>query len=140
MKMINGINHENNLKYIQKSDKVNINIIHTIDLNFVDKDITLYKLKKQINQKLFLKEEEYNLYINGNDITNLSKKTLINELIDQYKDNKIIIKSDKNIFDIQKQINDYNNFLSEKINSKEKEIQLLKNQQESLLKDLNELM
>ena len=138
MKMINGINHENNLKYIQKSDKVNINIIHTIDLNFVDKDITLYKLKKQINQKLFLKEEEYNLYINGNDITNLSKKTLINELIDQYKDNKIIIKSDKNIFDIQKQINDYNNFLLEKINSKEKEIQLLKNQQESLINDLNE--
>ena len=138
--MVNRFNHENNPKNIQKSDKVKIYIIHTIDLNFVDKDITLYKLKKQINQKLFLKEEEYNLYINGNDITNLSKKTLINELIDQYKDNKIIIKSDKNIFDIQKQINDYNNFLSEKINSKEKEIQLLKNQQESLLKDLNELM
>ena len=138
MKMVNGKNYENNLKYIQKSDKVNINIIHTIDLNFVDKDITLFRLKKQINQKLFLKEEEYNLYINGNDITNLSKKTLINELIDQYKDNKIIIKSDKNIFDIQKQINDYNNFLLEKINSKEKEIQLLKNQQESLINDLNE--
>ena len=138
MKMINGINHENNLKYIQKSDKVNINIIHTIDLNFVDKDITLFRLKKQINQKLFLKEEEYSLFIDENDITNLSKKTLINELIDQYKDNKIIIKSDKNIFDIQKQINDYNNFLLEKINSKEKEIQLLKNQQESLINDLNE--
>ena len=138
--MVNRFNHENNSKNIQKSDKVKIYIIHTIDLNFVDKDITLFRLKKQINQNLFLKEEEYNLYINGNDITNLSKKTLINELIDQYKDNKIIIKSDKNIFDIQKQINDYNNFLSEKINSKEKEIQLLKNQKESLLKDLNELM
>ena len=138
MKMVNGFNHENNSNNIQKSDKVNINIIHTIDLNFVDKDITLFRLKKQISQKLFLKEEEYSLFIDENDITNLSKKTLINELIDQYKDSKIIIKSDKNIFDIQKQINDYNNFLSEKINSKEKEIQLLKNQQESLINDLNE--
>ena len=136
--MVNRFNHENNSKNIQKSDKVKIYIIHTIDLNFVDKDITLFRLKKQINQKLFLKEEEYSLFIDENDITNLSKKTLISELIDRYKDNKIIIKSDKNIFDIQKQINDYNNFLSEKINSKEKEIQLLKNQQESLINDLNE--
>ena len=102
--------------------------------------MTLYKFKKEINKNLFLKEEEYFLFIKDTDITNLPKKTLIQELINKYKDNKIIMKSYKNIFDIQKQLKNYDNFLSEKILQKNNEIQSLQNEQEKITKELKDFI
>ena len=144
METVNGvktkINFNTKKNNDQDSDKVKINIIYTINIDSSNKDMTLYKFKKEINKNLFLKEEEYFLFIKDTDITNLPKKTLIQELINKYKDNKIIMKSYKNIFDIQKQLKNYDNFLSEKILQKNNEIQSLQNEQEKITKELKDFI
>ena len=144
METVNGVKTKMNCSTKksndQDSDKVKINIIYTINIDSSNKDMTLYKFKKEINKNLFLKEEEYFLFIKDTDITNLPKKTLIQELINKYKDNKIIMKSYKNIFDIQKQLKNYDNFLSEKILQKNNEIQSLQNEQEKITKELKDFI
>ena len=144
METVNGVKTKMNFNTKknndQDSDKVKINIIYTINIDSSNKDMTLYKFKKEINKNLFLKEEEYFLFIKDTDITNLPKKTLIQELINKYKDNKIIMKSYKNIFDIQKQLKNYDNFLSEKILQKNNEIQSLQNEQEKITKELKDFI
>ena len=144
METVNGIKTKMNYTTKKNNDqdfnKVKVNIMYTINFDSSNKDMTLYKFKKEINKNLFLKEEEYFLFIKENDITNLPKKTLIQEIINKYKDNKIIMKSYKNIFDIQKQLSNYDNFLSQKLLKKNNEIQSLEHEQENITKELKEFI
>ena len=45
----------------------------------------------------------------------------------------------KNIFDIQDQVNEYENFLKRTISLKDKDMELLNSEHEKLLKDLNSI-
>ena len=50
------------------------------------------------------------------------------------------MKSYKNIFDIQKQLSNYDNFLSQKLLKKNNEIQSLEHEQENITKELKEFI
>ena len=113
--------------------------IFDFNIKDINSQYTLCVLKKYINKKFNIKEFEYDLLINENQINNLPDNTQILYLFKKYNTNKIIIKSFKNIFDIYKSLNDYENHLMKSISLKENEIELLKKEYENLKNDLENI-
>ena len=103
-------------------------------------NITLSDLRKEINKQYFLNENEYELLFGEKTLDkNISNDFSISDIINKYKDNKITIKTCKNIFDIQKQINNYEFFLENKIQKKKDEIKLLDIEYSDFIKGLNSI-
>ena len=113
--------------------------IFDFNIKDINSQYTLFELKKYINKKFNIREFEYDLLINENQINNLPDNTQILYLFKKYNTNKIIIKSFKNIFDIYKSLNDYENHLMKSISLKENEIELLKKEYENLKNDLENI-
>jgi len=123
----------------EKYDKLDFKLISTYNLiiNHSDINMTISELRTQINKNYSLKENEYQLLIGNYSINTLSNDTLVVDLLNKYKDNNIIIKTHKNIYDLQKQIIDYENFLTKNILIKNDEISSLNSEYENIIKDLN---
>lgn len=128
----------NNLEE-EKYDKFDFKLISTYNLiiNHSDINMTISELRKQINKNYSLKENEYQLLIGNYSINNLSNDTLVVDLLNKYKDNNIIIKTHKSLYDLQKQINDYENFLTKNILIKSDEISSLNSEYKNIINDLN---
>ena len=97
---------------------------------------TLLDLKEYIKTKFHFQDYEYELYIGENSINHFPNDINILYLLNEYNDNKFIIKSFKNIFDINNEINKYDTFLTNNISLKEDEINLLNEEYKSMLEDL----
>ena len=123
----------------EKYDKLDFKLISTYNLiiNHSDINMTISELRTQINKNYSLKENEYQLLIGNYSINTLSNDTLVVDLLNKYKDNNIIIKTHKNIYDLQKQIIDYENFLTKNILIKNDEISSLNSEYENIINDLN---
>ena len=134
----NIINVENNLKDfpVLKTKLITI-------FEFVKKDFnlneTLLDLKKYINVKFHIQDYEYELYIGENLVSNFPPDTLVSNLLNKYNINKITIKAYKSIYDIQIELNNYENFLTKNISLKENEISLLKKEYEYIKQDLKNI-
>ena len=102
-------------------------------------NITLNDLIKNINLKFHLEEHEYELYIDNNFIYNLPPNTLLIDLFNKYQSNNVKIKTFKNIFDVLKEMNNYEQFLINKIQLKEKEIDSLNKEYKSIIEELQNL-
>ena len=134
----NIINVENNLKDfpVLKTKLITI-------FEFVKKDFnlneTLLDLKKYINVKFHIQDYEYELYIGENLVSNFPPDTLVSNLLNKYNINKITIKAFKSIYDVQIELNNYENFLTKNISLKENEISLLKKEYEYIKQDLKNI-
>lgn len=116
-----------------------LTFIYDLVISNQNRNMTLSQIKALIRKNYSLKENEYKLFIGNNSVNNLSNSTSIKDLLNLYKDNKIIIKTFKYIIDIQKEINDYERFLNNKILLKSEEIKLLNTEYENILKDLKSI-
>ena len=116
-----------------------LTFIYDLVISNQNRNMTLSQIKALIRKNYSLKENEYKLSIGNNSVNNLSNSTSIKDLLNLYKDNKIIIKTFKYIIDIQKEINDYERFLNNKILLKSEEIKLLNTEYENILKDLKSI-
>lgn len=130
-------NKENNQKIIEK--KIKINFVHEVSIKIEDKNLTVLDIRKQISKKLLLKANEYELFISNYKLEDVHNKMLIFNLFNQFKTNIFIIRSFKNIFDIQKQLKEYDTFLSNKLIEKEEEIKNFNAEYQKLVDDLNNL-
>ena len=97
---------------------------------------TLLDLKEYIKTKFHFQDYEYELYIDEYSINHFPNDIQILYLLNEYNDNKFIIKSFKNIFDINNEINKYDTFLTNNISLKEDEINLLNEEYKNMLEDL----
>ena len=116
-----------------------LTFIYDLVISNQNRNMTLSQIKALIRKNYSLKENEYKLSIGNNSVNNLSNSTSIKDLLNLYKDNKIIIKTFKYIIDIQKEINDYERFLNNKILLKSEEIKLLNTEYENIIKDLKSI-
>ena len=116
-----------------------LTFIYDLVISNQNRNMTLSQIKALIRKNYSLKENEYKLFIGNNSVNNLSNSTSIKDLLNLYKDNKIIIKTFKYIIDIQKEINDYERFLNNKILLKSEEIKLLNTEYENIIKDLKSI-
>ena len=116
-----------------------LTFIYDLVISNQNRNMTLSEIKALIRKNYSLKENEYKLFIGNNSVNNLSNSTSIKDLLNLYKDNKIIIKTFKYIIDIQKEINDYERFLNNKILLKSEEIKLLNTEYENIFKDLKSI-
>ena len=130
----NNINSKNNDKF-----KLKIFFIYDLKLMIKDKKMNISDLKYQINKSYSIQDNEYELYIGETCINYMPNDTPILNILNDHKVKKIRIKSCRNIFDIQDQINEYENFLIRTISLKDEDIALLNNEHENLLKDLNNI-
>ena len=122
------------------SEKIKAKIIFKYDQKIISTPkFTLSELKDEINKAYSIQENEYYLLIDENNITDLPNDTDINTLLAKFNEKKIVIKSFKNIFDIEKQLNDYENILSKQISIRNDEINLLKIEYEKIMQDLNNI-
>ena len=98
------------------NDKIKANIIFTYDItiDIQNPNYTLLDLKHNINKSYSIQENEYYLLIGEKEINNLPNDTCIHTLLKKYNESKITIKSYKNSFDIEKQLNDYEKILEKK--------------------------
>jgi len=129
-----NVNSRNNNKLHMK-----LFLIYDIKLIVKDKKMNISDLKQEINKSYSVQDDEYDLYIGETCINNLPNDSPILNILNDHKDNKIRIKSEKNIFDIQDQVNKYENFLKRTISLKDKDMELLNSEHEKLLKDLNSI-
>ena len=129
-----NVNSRNNNKLHMK-----LFLIYDLKLIVKDKKMNISDLKQEINKSYSVQDDEYDLYIGETCINNLPKDSPILNILNDHKDNKIRIKSEKNIFDIQDQVNEYENFLKRTISLKDKDMELLNSEHEKLLKDLNSI-
>ena len=139
--MENSKSPSNNYIISSSNKKIKAKIIFKYDqkLEISTPKFTLSDLKAEINKAYSIQENEYYLLIGENNITDLPNDTDINTLLTKYNEKKIVIKSFKNIFDIEKQLNDYENILSKQISIKNDEINLLKIECEKIMQDLNDI-
>ena len=125
---------------IEKEKKYTLKTKITIKFDLLNEEfnsnIALSDLKKHINTKFHIQENEYRLLIGESLISDISNDTLVSSLLYKYKENNIIIKTYKNIIDVKKDLINYENILSKKISSKEEEIKLLVAENEKLKDDL----
>ena len=122
------------------SNDIKINLAYIYDINVkITEKMTLNELIVEINKNYFLSEDEYEILIGENVISNVSNNTLVLKLLEKYKSNNIKIKTFKNIFDLQNQLNSYDNFLSKNISLKTDDIKLLKEEYSNILNDLNNI-
>ena len=132
-----GIGNDNNVN----NDKLKLKLLFIYDLNLVikDKKMNISDLKYQINKSYSIQDDEYELFIGETCISNMPNDTPILNILNDHKVDKIRIKSFKNLFDIQDQVNEYENFLKRTISLKDEEMALLNNETEKLLQDLNSI-
>ena len=130
----NNVNSKNNDKL-----KVKLLFIYDLKLMIKDKKMNISDLKYQINKNYSIQDDEYDLFIGETCINDIPNDSSILNILNDHKANKIRIKSFRNIFDIQDQINEYENFLIRTISLKDEDITLLNNEHEKLLKDLNNI-
>ena len=137
---INSIGNDNNVNR-KNTDKLKLKLLFIYDLKLMlkDKKMNISDLKYQINKSYSIQNDEYELYIGETCINDMPNDTPILNILNENKVNKIRIKSCRNLFDIQDQINEYENFLIRTISLKDEDIALLNNEIEKLLKDLNNI-
>ena len=130
----NNVNSKNNDKF-----KLKLLFIYDLKLMIKDKKMNISDLKYQINKNYSIQDDEYDLYIGETCINDMPNDSPILNILNDHKDNKIRIKSCRNVFDIQDQINEYENYLIRTISLKDENMALLNNEHEKLLKDLNNI-
>ena len=127
----------------EKKKKYTLKAKITIKFDLLSKkfnsNMTVFDLKNYVNIKFHIQEFEYEISIGETPINNVSNDTLIASLINKYNVNNIIVKSYKSILDVNKELTNYENFLSKKISFKEEEIKLLSLENEKLKQDLNNI-
>ena len=123
-----------------KEEKVvlKINFKHDTKINFPN-EATLLALKTQISKNFLIREDEYELFLGDVSLSKMSNKTTLQSLVEQYKSTNFNIKSYKNIFDLKKQLVDYNEFLDKNIKIKEDEIISFKENLQKLQNELKEI-
>ena len=137
---INSISNGNDNNVNSKNtDKLKLKLLFIYDLKLMlkDKKMNISDLKYQINKSYSIQNDEYELYIGETCINDMPNDTPILNILNENKVNKIRIKSCRNLFDIQDQINEYENFLIRTISLKDEDIAMLNNEHEKLLQDLN---
>ena len=107
-------------------------------MNFPN-EATLLDLKTQISKNFLIREDEYELFLGDVSLSKMSNKTTLQSLVEQYKSTNFNIKSYKNIFDLKKQLVDYNEFLDKNIKIKEDEILSFKENLQKLQNELKEI-
>ena len=127
----------NNIKIDSSLIKTHIIFINEIKINGLSSDFSLLSLKTYINNKYSLQEYEYEVFIGENNINNYPDTTLILFLLNKYKANSITIKTYKNAFDAQNQLNDYEQFLEKQISLKDEDIKSISLEGKKLMDDLN---
>ena len=128
-----NINKETNNDVI-----LHLNLKCDIKLNLSDKT-TLTNIRAIINQKCFMGDDEYEIYIKDNKIDSEPNSANVLKLLEKYKSNVIYIKTKKNIFDLYNQLNIYDNFLTKNISLKTNEIAILKTEIENIKNDLDNI-
>ena len=136
----NNINKVHNQKESNSIFKSKI----IIKYDFAIKDssnsnMTLLDLKKEINKKFNIKEDEYELFIGEHSLKLLSNEISIVSLLNKYKINNIKIQSYKTILDSKRDIINYENILTKKISLKDDEIKMLNVEYENIKEDLNNI-
>lgn len=128
------------MENLTKEDEVIVktNFTHKINLNF-PKEATVFDLKSQISKNFLIREDEYELFLGDKPILATNNKTSLSTLTEEYHSTDFNIKSYKNIFDLKKQLVDYNEFLDKNIQQKEQEINNFKNNLDQLINELKEL-
>ena len=128
-----NINKETNNDVI-----LHLNLKYDIKLNLSDKT-TLTNIRAIINQKCFMGDDEYEIYIKDNKIDSEPNSANVLKLLEKYKSNVIYIKTKKNIFDLYNQLNIYDTFLTKNISLKTNEIAILKTEIENIKNDLDNI-
>ena len=128
-----NINKETNNDVI-----LHLNLKYDIKLNLSDKT-TLTNIRAIINQKCFMGDDEYEIYIKDNKIDSEPNSANVLKLLEKYKSNVIYIKTKKNIFDLYNQLNIYDTFLTKNISLKTNEISILKTEIENIKNDLDNI-
>ena len=105
----------------------------------ISEKMSLSELKNEIRKNYFISDDEYEILIGEKNINKESNNTTVFKLFEKYKSNDINIKTNKNIFDLQNQLNIYDNFLTKKISLKSDEINFLSKEIENLKNDLNSI-
>lgn len=134
IKIINDKNIDNNIVI-----KTRIAFIYDLSIKINDPKMTISDIKEQISKNYSIQENEYELLIGEKSLNNIPNSTHILEVLNKYKDNKIKIKSFKNIFDIKKQLTFYDDFLSKNILLKDNDIKLLNSEHEKIKEDLKNI-
>ena len=105
--------------------EIKLDIIYEFILKESGLNMTLLDLKKYINFNFHLNENEYALYIGDKNISNLPQETLISNIINKNNINNIKIKTFKTIFDVNKELDKYEKFLTNNISLKNDDINRL---------------
>ena len=135
---INEINDEND------DDKNNmleikLDIIFEFILKEFGLNMTLLDLKNYINTNFHLNENEYALYIDKKNISNLPQETLISNIINKNNTNNINIKTFKTIFDVNKELDEYEKFLTNNISLKNDDINMLIKEYNDIKEEFNNI-
>ena len=136
---INNINKGLNQKESNSIFKSKILIKYDFAIKDSNTNMTLLDLKKEINKKFNIKEDEYELFIGEHSLKLLSNEIPIVSLLNKYKINNIKIQSYKTILDSKRDIINYENILSKKISLKDDEIKMLNVEYEKIKEDLNNI-
>ena len=135
----NNINKGHNQKESNSIFKSKIIIKYDFAIKDSNTNMTLLDLKKEINKKFNIKEDEYELFIGEHSLKLLSNEIPIVSLLNKYKINNIKIQSYKTILDSKRDIINYENILSKKISLKDDEIKMLNVEYEKIKEDLDNI-
>lgn len=135
----NNINKGHNQKESNSIFKSKIIIKYDFAIKDSNSNMTLLDLKKEINKKFNIKEDEYELFIGEHSLKLLSNEIPIVSLLNKYKINNIKIQSFKTIIDSKRDIINYENILSKKISLKDDEIKMLNVEYEKIKEDLDNI-
>jgi len=134
-----NINKGHNQKESNSIFKSKIIIKYDFAIKDSNSNMTLLDLKKEINKKFNIKEDEYELFIGEHSLKLLSNEIPIVSLLNKYKINNIKIQSYKTILDSKRDIINYENILTKKISLKDDEIKMLNVEYEKIKEDLNNI-
>ena len=115
-----------------------ITFIHNTKIPFPPQ-ATILDLKTQISKNFLIREDEYELFLGSTSLSKIPNKTLLEPLIEQFNSKDFYIKSYKNIFDLKKQLVDYNEFLDKNIKLKEQEIASFQTHLDNLQNELKSI-
>ena len=134
-----NINKGHNQKESNSIFKSKIIIKYDFAIKDSNSNMTLLDLKKEINKKFNIKEDEYELFIGEHSLKLLSNEIPIVSLLNKYKINNIKIQSYKTILDSKRDIINYENILTKKISLKDDEIKMLNVEYEKIKEDLENI-
>ena len=134
---INEINDENDDK--NNMLEIKLDIIFEFILKEFGLNMTLLDLKKYINTNFHLNENEYALYIDKKNISNLPQETLISNIINKNNIDNINIKTFKTIFDVNKELDEYEKFLTNNISLKNDDINMLIKEYNDIKEEFNNI-